>query len=1780
MRLRKALLLLIIPINLFATPNTSTWQGTTNSMNTAGNWNPTGVPGGSDLELVFPASPTINTVTNDIGALSVDVMTFQDTYTMSSNPFVTTASGVVNVSSGTVTFNQSNQFSGVITIGSVSTPATLSAGIAGAIGSTSYQPTLNLLGNSIFNLNSNNNTLKSLEGNPGSTVSLGSAELTVTAGSEDLPFYGIISGTGTLVVPTGTLALMETNTYSGTTTIQTGGALNVLKGLGSTSQVNFPSGAGSLVFGDSLTSSKPMQVDGTASISVNDYNVNLTGSLTGSGPWSKLGRGTLTITNSSLSGPLTIAGGTLNGNATSLTAPAAITFDTFGGTLQIAGNMTLSQAITLANPGGFDTNSFNLELSGPISGSNPLTKTGAGTLTLTNTGNNYAAKTIIKQGTLSVTPQTFSSGSTQVVFNSPGSGILQITDGFPNFTPSIVFMADGTIDTNGNDMTVSGVVAGLSTNGFTKDGAGTLTFTGQNVYQGATNVSAGTLRAGIASTSTYGAFGINSPVTVSSGATANFQSFPTTVGSLDNSGTVLSTNTVTATSYTQGASATLGLDFPTNQATPVGNISTTAGINLDGTITVTNTGGFSPTSGTEVVLLQSSGTGKQVQGTFTTTNLPFGKLKYTKTQVILGNGGCDGIWTSTTNGNWGTMGNWSSSCVPGTTGNDQDSATFNDVAAANVIATLANDAGSTALPVTLHEIAFNSSSTNYTINQFDSNSLITLDAPAGSSNPSIVLTAGAATIDASIALNTDSVISLSSGTLTLGSNTAITSPSSNLQIIEGTQTGGVLTNNGSIKPDSLTIDGSTLNNSGTVQTTGSIIIEDLPGNVNPIVVNNSSTFTAGTTLSIGGNATVTNSSTMTSGGNFTISNGTVTNQSGAQLNAGPNSLLEVAGGSLTNDQGGMLGTSNSDLTVSGGMLTSSDQVLATNYTQNSSGTLELSFPTASASPVGNISTTAGINLAGTLNVTNTGGFSPTSGTEIILLQSSGTGKQVNGSFMPATLPFGKLKYTKTQVTLGVGGCDGIWTSTANGNWGTVGNWSSGCVPGIGGNDQDSATFNDVAAANITATLEDGSGALPITLHEIAFNSANTTYTINQFDSSSIITLDAPGGSSSPSIVLTAGAATIDAPIVLNTDSVISLSSGTLTLGPNTAITSTSSNLQIIEGTQTNGVLTNNGSIMPASLTIDGSTLNNSGTVQTTGSIIIEDLPGNVNPIIVNNSSTFTAGTTLSISGNATVTNSSTMTSGGNFTISSGTVNNQSGAQMNAGPSSQFSITGGMVTNSQGATLGSSDADLSLTGGTLNNSGVVAAQTYTQNSPGTLQLNLITNTNFGKVVASDQANIGGNLIVNASSDPSLATNQSFDLIVAQNGVSNTFSNVAFQGFPASIVPDLTYLTNAVQLNTSPAVPGHFSGNSHISIATIKQHNSYITRKCFQFRNRISNGSSSNNRNEIAQIDLSNPQVKGTVASLDDPSSVNTIDHEASNSNEKQLPAGSRQTRFGKVYIGPIASFGRVDSKGDQIGSTYTSVGGLLGADYLFRDIEHSPFDIGLGAIIQYRRQWGDGEKSSGNFQNHILHGSIYSSFFPQILPALSIEAILGYAHIWDHLNRRTGFDNKSTARSDTDQNLFDALLGLEYTFALPKQFSFTPYLYLQYIYNHISGFKESGAGIYNLKVNSQSTDSLNTQLGARTCYDLIRKSFTLTFEFDTEWIHEYLNNDRTVGFTPFVISTQPTNVTAFGASRNSLLLAADLLFRFVNGWQTEASYTFQYNSSFYDHFFYLGVGKRF
>ncbi len=150
--------------------------------------------------------------------------------------------------------------------------------------------------------------------------------------------------------------------------------------------------------------------------------------------------------------------------------------------------MTLPHDFALASGGGsVDTAGNDVTLAGVISGVGNFDKAGAGTLSLL-VENTYGGNTSITGGTLAI-------AAANRLNNTPlsiaGGATLRTTGGMTLIQSIDLTGGTGTIDTEGNSVTVSGQVLGSGS--LTKAGTGTLTLTSNNVYGGGTTIANGTL---------------------------------------------------------------------------------------------------------------------------------------------------------------------------------------------------------------------------------------------------------------------------------------------------------------------------------------------------------------------------------------------------------------------------------------------------------------------------------------------------------------------------------------------------------------------------------------------------------------------------------------------------------------------------------------------------------------------------------------------------------------------------------------------------------------------------------------------------------------------------------------------------------------------------------------------------------------------------------------------------------------------------------------------------------------------------------------------------------------------------------------------------------------------------------------------------------------------------------------------------------------------------------------------------------------------------------------
>jgi autotransporter-associated beta strand protein len=303
---------------------------------------------------------------------------------------------------------------------------------------------------------------------------------TTTSGGTGL-FSGQLADNGTGAVSlrktgAGIWTVSGSNTYTGGTELNAGTlSLGSAGAIGSSGTISFNGGTlQATAINTTDYSSRFSNADGQQyRIDTNSQNVTLATALTSTGgSLTKLGAGTLTLTAANTyTGGTTISAGTVSvGN----------------------GSITGSIVGDVANSGTLTFNRSNdLTYGGVISGTGAVSKSGGGTLTLTG-ASTYTGGTTISAGTLSLGSANAIGTSGTVTF---GGGTLQYSasntsDNSARFSNAA--SQQYSIDTNSENVTLASNLT--STGGsFTKIGAGTLTLTGNNSYDGGTTVSEGKL---------------------------------------------------------------------------------------------------------------------------------------------------------------------------------------------------------------------------------------------------------------------------------------------------------------------------------------------------------------------------------------------------------------------------------------------------------------------------------------------------------------------------------------------------------------------------------------------------------------------------------------------------------------------------------------------------------------------------------------------------------------------------------------------------------------------------------------------------------------------------------------------------------------------------------------------------------------------------------------------------------------------------------------------------------------------------------------------------------------------------------------------------------------------------------------------------------------------------------------------------------------------------------------------------------------------------------------
>ena len=384
-------------------------------------------------------------ITLNSGGGTIDVASGQ---TLGIGGVITGANNLTKSGSGTLTLSGANNYSGGTTI----SEGTLQLGNGSTTGALSASSSIINNGTLAFN-----------------------RSIAVTQGTD----FGLISGSGAVTtIGTGALTLGGDNTYSGTTTVATGGRLDVAvsaNALGSTAAGTIVNSGGQLRLQNVTIGAEALTISGTG--------------ISGSVGAIRGGSG-----SSTYGGKVTLAA-----NATLFTSGAVgLTFDVASGDAFDLGNNTLT----------FDGTGTHQVKDG-IAGTGGLLKTGSGLLAVSGTSS-YNGTTTVSNGTLragaaaggqafgnlsAVTLAASPANNTALDLNNFNQTIGSLAGGTTGGITSGVVLGSGTLTTGGDNTSTSfaGVISGTG-GGLTKTGSGTMTLAAANSYTGATAVNNGLLK--------------------------------------------------------------------------------------------------------------------------------------------------------------------------------------------------------------------------------------------------------------------------------------------------------------------------------------------------------------------------------------------------------------------------------------------------------------------------------------------------------------------------------------------------------------------------------------------------------------------------------------------------------------------------------------------------------------------------------------------------------------------------------------------------------------------------------------------------------------------------------------------------------------------------------------------------------------------------------------------------------------------------------------------------------------------------------------------------------------------------------------------------------------------------------------------------------------------------------------------------------------------------------------------------------------------------------------
>ncbi|PZU50159.1 MAG: hypothetical protein DI568_03245 [Sphingomonas sp.] len=257
----------------------------------------------------------------------------------------------------------------------------------------------------------------------------------------------------------------------------------------------------------------------------------------------------------------------------------------------------------------------------------------------------------------------------------------------------------------------------------------------------------------------------------------------------------------------------------------------------------------------------------------------------------------------------------------------------------------------------------------------------------------------------------------------------------------------------------------------------------------------------------------------------------------------------------------------------------------------------------------------------------------------------------------------------------------------------------------------------------------------------------------------------------------------------------------------------------------------------------------------------------------------------------------------------------------------------------------------------------------------------------------------------------------------------------------------------------------------------------------------------------------------------------------------------------VWISGLGSTGGVDGDANASGLDYSLWGTAFGLDY----------SVAPGLLLGVAGGYVSGSMSVDGFAKDTDSKTLsivgYGSFAKG---PLHIDALAGYANARNSLDRVIASPDLETGRAKGKNHAgqFLGQIGTGYRFDLGAsgRTAITPFARLQMVSINQRAFTETGSSDYNLTLDSRSTTSVRSSLGADVAAGLsVGKATPLDLGLRLGWAHEF--GDPVHSMTAAFASSPAVPFTVRGAAlnRDSALIGASMASRIGESWSLFVSY---------------------